>query len=229
MKLFAAIIVLCCIGATRLQAQINIEGISTDTVDLFNKPPVTSEKPSSFSLLSTLILPGSAHQSIGRPKSALGFISLDAVSLFSAIFFYRTAAKTTENAKAFAALYANAPAGVDDNYFWKMVGSFDNYTDFHETMRLIRDPDDKFNAETYFWKWDDKSSREEFITMQKNANRYITVSSFFIGAMVLNRIIAFIDMRTALKDNRYNKNASISVTPYISDCSARGLMVRSEF
>jgi hypothetical protein len=212
-----------------LQAQISVEAISTDTVDIFSKPQVTSAKSSPLSLISTMILPGSAHQGIGRPKSALAYISLDVAALFSAIFFNRFAQRTTDDAKAYAALYAGAPADFDDVYYWKLVGAFDTYSDFQEALKLNRDTDRKFNGEKYLWKWDHESSREEFSTMQKTAKKYGMISSFCIGAMVLNRVIAFIDMRSSLKNNRYNDNASVSVVPYISDCPANGLAVRSDF
>jgi hypothetical protein len=225
----AAIFILaCCIAG--VQAQISVEEVSTDTVDLFNQPRLAAPKHTPISLISTLIIPGSAHQFIGRPKSALGYISLDAIALFSAVFFDRFAMRTTNDARAFAAMYAHAPAGTGEDYYWQMVGAFDNFSDYLEALYLNRSTEMRFNEVAYVWQWDDKIYREEFIEMQKNAKRYVTISSFCIGAMVLNRVIAFIDMRSSLKNKRYNGNASLSVTPYISEgLAASGLAVRSDF
>lgn len=216
--------------AFQVQSQISINDISTDTIDLFSRAQLSSSaKPMAPSLISTLLLPGSAHQGLGRSKSALAYISIDAAVLFSAIFFNRFAEKTTSDAKAFAALFAKAPADLKDDYYWQIVGAFDSYADFQEAVQLNRVSDEKFGDESFIWRWDHKSYRDEFVSMQKNAKRYGMISSFCVGAMVLNRIISFIDVRTALKSNRYNGKAAISIAPYSSGFSANGLVVRSNF
>lgn len=213
----------------RLQAQINIDAVSTDTIDLFNQH-LTDKTSSTLPLWSTLLLPGSGHQSIGRSKSSLGYISVDVISLFCAIFFTRYGKKIIDNSRAYASLYAGVSTSVNnDEFYWQAVGNFNNYDDFHQNLKLMRDSDESFNDELHLWSWEDESFRKEFVSMQKLAKQLNTVSSFFIGAMVLNRIVAFIDLRSIIKNTRYNENAAVYFRPYKTNRSSCGLILSAEF
>ncbi|MBN1307650.1 MAG: hypothetical protein JXA18_07030 [Chitinispirillaceae bacterium] len=229
MKYFTVINLLCLFFLTRSQAQITIDAVSTDTIDLFKQQHPTEKKYGKLPLWSTLLVPGSGHQLIGRPKSALGYISTDVVSLFGAIFFNRYGKKMIDNSRVYASLYAGVTVSANDELYWQAVGNFNDYYDFHRNMKLVRDSDKLYSDQSYFWSWEDEAFRKEFFSMQKFAKQLSTVSSFFIGAMVLNRIIAFIDLRSIMKNSRYSNNGDIYFRPYTTDRSSSGLIVSAAF
>lgn len=209
-------------------AQISIEQVSTDTVDILSKKEDITFLDKS-ALWVSLAVPGAGHQMIKRNKSALGYITIDIFSLVGAFFFYQLSDKYEKNSRSLASVHAASNAGISDDFFWQVIGSFDNQDAYHETMRLNRDFDDRFMAQRYYWYWEDDTYREDFLKMQKTSKKLATTSAFFIGAMILNRIVAFIDIRTSVK-NKYSKTTgSLSVTPYINNCNTPGIMVSSTF
>lgn len=213
--------------ALPLSAQIQIDTVTTDTIDLFNNIKASST-PSRGAIWSTLLIPGSGHQVIGHRFRALSYLSFDVFSLFGAVVFNQYSRKTEQNYRAFASFHAGIPSSNADEYYWQIVGNFDTYHDYHETMKLIRDFDDRFTDEKYFWQWDDESFREEFVSMQKTSKRMKTISSLFIGAMLLNRIIAFIDIRSSFKNERFSLS-SVSLNPIRTSPSAAGLQITTSF
>jgi hypothetical protein len=211
-------------------AQITIETVTTDTVDLFNNKQLNTPRYySKGALWSTLLIPGSGHQIVGKNKRALGYITFDLLSLFGALYFNQFSNKLISNYQSYASNYAGIKESINNDFYWEVIGSFDNYYDFQETMDLVREKDKRFVEEKYFWMWEDSLFRAEYVTMQKKAKRIRMVSSFFIGAMILNRIVAFIDLRSTLKNNRFSKVSTLSFRPYFSKSSANGLVLSSDF
>lgn len=229
MKRIIAIGSFCLFWTVRLPAQIDINTISTDTVDLFSLQSTDAPAKSSLPLWGTIIFPGLGHQAIGRSKSALGYVSADVISLFCAIFFNSYSKKMIDNSRSFASLHAGVSSSIDDDLFWNAVGGFSTNADYLQTMDLVRDPEKRFAGERFFWTWEDDAYREEFVSMQKNAKKINTVSSFFIGAMILNRIIAFIDLRSDLKNNRYVKKTAVRFRPFRQGRWPAGLIMAAEF
>ena len=187
-----------------VSAQISIESVTTDTIDIFNTTEV-NETRAKTALWTSLLLPGSGHQILGYRYRALGLVSFDIISLFSALYFRQHALKIEKNYKAYASFHAGISSSIHDDYYWQIIGNFNRYEDYHQTVDLIRDFNGKYISQQYYWWWEDESFRKDFISMQKNAKKFSTVSSFFFGAMILNRILAFIDTRSIQKNERYSQ------------------------
>lgn len=209
-------------------AQISVDEISTDTVDILSNKQDVSLKDKSALWLS-LAIPGAGHQMINRNKSALVYITTDIFSLVGAFFFYQLSAKYEKNSHSVASVHAATDANIGDDYFWQVIGSFENQDAYHETMRLNRDFDDRFMSRNYYWYWEDESFRKDFLKMQKTSKKLATASSFFIGAMILNRIVAFIDIRSSIKNKYSRKTGSLSVKPYLNIGNTPGIIISSTF
>lgn len=221
-------LLIVCLCAFSSFSQISIDVISTDTIDIFNtKQQEANQTPPGIAWLS-FIIPGSGHQYIGSANKALGFIALDVFSLTGAFFFKHYSNKLSSNYKAYASHYAGISSSINDDFFWQIIGNFNTYSDFHQTMDLVRDSESRYIDQRYFWFWQDEAYRKEYIKFQKSAKKFNTVSSFFVGALVLNRIVAFIDIRSTLKNNRF-KNSPISFKPVIIGPSASGVVVETAF
>lgn len=213
-----------------LQAQIKVEEITTDTIDILARRPEKSPYSENLILLSTLVLPGSGHQLTGIYIRAWSYTTADVLSGFLSLFFYMSSRRGVDNAKGYAALYAGAPANVKDEYYWELVGGFNTSAEYIETLRLIRENDSRYTGEGFSWRWEDESLRKEFVLMQKRAKNSATISYFFIGALVINRIVSFIDLRSSMKNIRYNKKVSLSVSPvYLNNDFCGEMVLKADF
>ena len=227
MNYSALILIISLFFALPVHAQISIESVSTDTINILNQKQNYS-KPPKVAFFSTLLFPGSGHQIVGYRLRALSFVTIDLLSLFGTIYFSQHSHKIEKNYRAFASFHASISSQQNDDYYWQIVGNFNNYHDYHQTLDLIREKDSKFIKEIYFWQWEDESFRKEFIKMQKSAKKFTTVSSFFIGAMILNRIVAFIDIRSSIKNKKFS-NTSISIKPIYHNSSIAEITISTLF
>jgi hypothetical protein len=79
------------------------------------------------------------------------------------------------------------------------------------------------------WQWIDESYMEEYEVLWENATRFHVVSTFFIGAMILNRVIAFIDVRAATKSGGGGSRVAVRAQPSVSPDGVVGLFLKSRF
>ena len=215
--------------SARVYSQITVDAISTDTVDIFSKQHLqqTDHIPSGISWLS-FIVPGSGHQLVGSGNKALGYIAVDICALAGVIFFRNYSNRLAANYKAYAAEYAGVTSSISNDYYWQIIGNFNNYSDYHQTLDLVRDTEKRFAEQQYFWNWQDETYRKDYVSFQKTAKKFNTISSFFIGAMILNRVVSFIDLRTMLKNNRF-RGTSLSFKPVSLGHSANGVVLETTF
>jgi len=206
------------LAALSVDAQISVDTVSTDTVDILGKvkdiPANSSQKGPLF---ATILLPGTGHQAIGKRISAMSFLTVDVVAACGMVLFHQFKNKTDRSSRAYASQYAGVGTSTDDGYYWDLVGSFATHADYRQTLDLMREPDSRFDKEEFLWAWEDEYYRKEFVSMQKSAKRLGMASSFFLGAMIVNRIVAFINMRTTLKkNNTLIENARVFYEPDFS-------------
>lgn len=205
-------------AALSVDAQISIDTVSTDTVDILGKVKEIPEKDSRRGpLFATILLPGTGHQAIGKKVSALSFLTVDVVAACGMILFNQFKNRTDRSSRAYASQYAGVGTSTDNEYYWDLVGSFATHGDYRQTLDLMREPDSRFDKEEFLWAWEDEYYRKEFVSMQKSSKRLGMASSFFLGAMILNRVVAFVNMRTTLKKNStLIENARIFYEPDFS-------------
>jgi hypothetical protein len=208
--------------------QITVESISTDTIDLFSNEKEQTNQPSSGAAMAlSLLIPGLGHQYTDRSSSALAYLTFDVLSLAGIIFFERYSRQFESNARGFAAMYADADASIKSEKFWQYVAAFNSSTDYNNTARLARlEKDEYYNQENYQWRWGSEDLRKEFNSRRNNARKLHIASAFCIGAMVLDRVIAFVDVRAATKYRLTRVHTSFSIDPINSQSS---VMLSSEF
>ena len=194
-------------------AQENV--ISTDSVDIFSEGSEGGEarKSPTLAMTASLLLPGSGHQYFERNRSALTYFTAEAMAIFGFFVCKHYSDKLTSDAMGYAWIHSGARGAVaeaDDNY-WQAVGKFMDVQEYNTVMDLNRTPDKKISDATRIWHWDDKSSQDDYNAIRSSSRTFHVASSFFIGAMVLNRVVAFIDIRTATR-SRGVKRTGLSVT-----------------
>jgi hypothetical protein len=182
--------------------------VATDSIDLY-KPDVNAGKSVNLAMAASVLLPGTGHQYLDRNRSAFVYLSAEAISVFSYFFCNHYANKTAQEAAGFAWVHARASGPIHDadDHRWKLIGNFLDVQEYNNVMDLNRTPEDRITDPTQAWYWDDQSSQDRFNKIRTTSRSYRIISNFFIGAMVLNRVVAFIDVRTTSRNKGIRQSA----------------------
>lgn len=218
--LFIAIIAF---SAAPLYSQVVVEEtITTDTVDIFAKSEKGQEgrRFPKLAMLMNLVLPGLGHQYLGDEKKAMVYFSTEALLVFGMVFSESYSRKMYRNSKSYAWRYAGTKCTKDpEDEYWKIIGSkyYMSYMEFNDEMELINEMDMKYVEPDELWYWESEYYQENYREMRKTATSLHVVSSFFLGAMILNRVVSFIDARIASKNNTYQTGWNeVEILPYYS-------------
>jgi len=220
----------CALLLQSAYSQISVqEQVTTDTVNLFTDYS-QSMKSSKLAMGMSLLLPGTGHQYIGRNRSAIAYLAIDMFSIFGAIYAESYSRKLYTDSRGYAGLLAGANGSRNDNRYWQMIGEFDNVLSYNSAMGLNREPDEQYNIGQKYWKWTDDDYRTMYNDIRKKAQKYKLVSSICIGTMVLNRIVAILDIRASSKYKVGKVLSSVNFNPSISsDLSSTGIVMNAQF
>jgi hypothetical protein len=207
--------------SSSIYGQITVETITTDTIDIFSAEREQSKQPSSRAAIAlSLLVPGLGHQYTDRPTSALAYLTFDALSLVGVLFFERYSRQLESDARGYASTYAGAHAAIKDSRFWQIVGAYNSSSEYNNEVLLAREQDELYyNNEDYTWAWISDDLRKGFNTRRNNSRKFHIASAFCIGAMVIDRVIAFVDVRAATRYKVTSVHTSISVDPVNSKTS----------
>jgi hypothetical protein len=201
-------------------AQAAVENaIATDSVDIFAVPAAEAAKSPTLAMVSSLFLPGSGHQYCERNRSALVYFSTEAALIFGFFFCNHYAKNLATDAAGYAWTHAGAQGEIKsaDDPYWKKVGKYMDVQDYNSAVDLDRlGYSNKITGEIQRWRWDSEESKDRFNSLLTNSRLFHIVSSFCIGALVLDRVVAFIDIRTVTR-NYGTKRTGVS---------SRGITVR---
>jgi hypothetical protein len=242
-QLFSFILILCAVTGlflpSSLYAQVKVEEeVTTDTIDLF----VKSEKPeksAAIAACANLLLPGLGHYYLGNQKAALGFFTVEMALMFGAFTTNQYSNEIAHSARSFASTYANVQGGAGaDDYFWQNIGLFmdsdglnqSRSVGYNQVQELNRTQNAEYLSPNLQWRWASDDYRKKYNQYLKKSINFKVASNFFIGALVLDRLIAFIDARVAIKHNGQGIFSSLQVVPqYSSINDYRGIAFCSEF
>ena len=229
LALCISVMILCSAASHRAVSQVIVEpDVVTDSVDVF----VGSEKPLQSRMLASaaaLVLPGLGHQFLGNSSRALVYYSAEALFVCGMIFSERYSRRMFNDSKTYAWLYAGAhmSSGAHD-YYWQNVGGYMDSDEYNRIMELNRTPENKYSDAS--WRWIDEFFREEYNNMRETATRFHVVSSFCVAAMVLNRLVSFIDIRRSTKYKGVQGRVSLRFYPtYAFSGAEPGLTAAAEF
>ncbi|MDR0306351.1 MAG: hypothetical protein LBI42_05870 [Chitinispirillales bacterium] len=221
--LFFAAAVICLVDA-----QIIVEDeIITSDVNLFT---VSNEKQRSIAaaMAASLVLPGAGHHYLDKPKHAFGYLAFDLASVFSVVLFNSLANGREKDARAFASAMAGIEKAPSGEAYWRHVGAFMDASQYNEVVELSRgSADDQYLDERSWWRWADESHQEEYNDIRQRARNLRVASSFFIGALVANRILSTVDLMVFRKKSM---SSSIQFEPAPSpDTRGGSLTLKAKF
>ena len=201
----------------QIHAQVIVEpDVVTDSIDVFSgsRKPDKSRAAAAF---TSLLIPGMGHQYLGIKNRALAYFSAEALFICGMIFSERYSRRLFDDSKGYAWLYADAEGGSGANdYYWQNVGRFMDSDEYNRVMELNRTPEDKYTPQSLQWRWIDEFYKDEYNGLRETATRFHVTSSFFLAAMVINRVIAFIDIRRSTKYKGVQGKLSLKVHPHYS-------------
>jgi hypothetical protein len=221
-------------------AQVHVEeDVTSDSVDVFAQTN-KQEKPAALAMVANLIVPGLGHYIYGEPKVALGYLATEALFIFGAISTSQYSHEVSLSARSFAYVYGNVQGGEGaTDYFWENVGKTmdsdglnqSRALGYNQAMDLNRMSDnDKYLAPNLQWRWADESYRKQYNGLLKKSLHYKVASNFFLGAMLLNRVVAFVDVRTMSRRGGKGLFTGIHFFPhYDVTTGTSGLACASEF
>ena len=205
--LFITIITAVC--SVPLNAQVTVEeAITTDTVDFFTKEMKETQRRKfpKVAMLMNLVLPGLGHQYLGDENRAMVYFTTEALLVFGMVFSESYSRKMYRNSKSYAWKYAGTKCSKNsEDEYWKIIGyeDFMNSNEYNDAVEHNRDFDMKYIEPDETWYWESEFYQEKYRDVRQTATTLHVFSSFFLGAMILNRAFSFIDARIASKDNSF--------------------------
>jgi hypothetical protein len=186
--------------AAHAAAQVTVEDeIVTGEVSFFDVQ-VDKERSLIAAMGLSLALPGMGHYYVDRPKSAFAYLSADLASLFGALVFYGLADTQEKNARSYAASAAGIWSAPSGEAYWRQVGAYMDAAEYNESVELSRgNAADLYQNPESWWHWADKEQQDEYNDLRQKARNFRVASSFFVGALVVNRILSTVDLRVFRK------------------------------
>ncbi|MFP4162984.1 MAG: hypothetical protein ACLFQB_08300 [Chitinispirillaceae bacterium] len=224
--LFSCLIVLV-VTAGNSFAQVTVEeDVVTEEVNLFDTVP-QSDKSIALAMTASAALPGLGHHYLDESSSAFKYLVFDIAALFGAVLFHSYAVQRESEASAYASTVAGIENPQNNEAYWRHVGSFMEAGDYNEAVDLERSTNEKYLNHKEWWKWGDESQQEEFNELRKQSRHLKVVSSFFLGGMVLNRIVSMVDLKITQKESGLKSlEFQQSVAP---DLSGAGVSLTTTF
>jgi len=189
-------------GSTQVTIEEDKSG--TDTINILEEVSnQTSYKAKpSLAMIANLVIPGTGHQYWGFKNRAFAFFATETFLIFGAIMTEKYSNKLLNNSRTFAWMYAGTKCtrSIDDEY-WRNIANenFMESRQFNDAVKLNREFDNYYLEPELQWNWIDEEYQKQYRDMRKEATRYHVASTFFLGSVLLNHLIAFIDVRIISK------------------------------
>ncbi len=221
-KIIAIFLFTCVVFPYVTKAQVAVEdAVTTDTIDLFVTQEESQQKKSpALAMLGNILFPGLGYQYIGNRRRAMAYFVTETFLIFGMVFCKGYSKKLYSDSRSYAWMYAGTESVKDeeDNY-WKIIGNknYMNYEEYNDIIEHNRTPENKYVNGKNFWAWEDEFYRDTYRNMRNDAMHFHIISSFFLGAMILNRAVSFIDIRFASRsDNSARSQKKSRIQPYYS-------------
>ncbi|MDR2727613.1 MAG: hypothetical protein LBB56_00655 [Chitinispirillales bacterium] len=212
-----------------VSAQVIVEDdIVTRDVNLF-EPAVNDNQLNIYAAMgASLVLPGIGHYYVDKPKNAFVYLAVDLASIFGAAAFHGFAVQREKDARAFACAAAGIENAPKNDVYWRRVGAFMDAHSYNEAVEISRGSvDDMYLDNKEWWHWADESQQKEYNDIRQKSRNFRVTSSFFIGALVANRIVSTVDLKVF---HRKSLTSKIQFEPALApDTRSSSLTLKTEF
>lgn len=208
---------------------------TTDTINIFESAEEESEKKKSarLAMFMNILIPGLGHQYIGDKRRAFIYFSTEAALIFGMVMCEGYSKKIFSNSRAYAFQFAGVKSSRDpDDEYWRIIGNdfFQSYDQYNSAVENNREFDLKYVEPGERWQWEADFYQERYRKLRQDAMNFHVVSSFFLGAALLNHVVSFIDVRITSKRKSKYSNSRIYLQPYYTVADKKlGLSVKRNF
>ncbi|MFQ5499297.1 MAG: DUF5683 domain-containing protein [Candidatus Zixiibacteriota bacterium] len=153
-----------------------------------------SRKSLRRALLYSAILPGWGEYYLGHKTRAKFFFAAEAIGWIGLASFGTYANWRENDFIRFAADKANADLSSKDDFFFDMVGFYQDTDDYNARGR-VSDPDRPYFADNAanHWRWQTSQDQAAYRHLKDRAREADRRADFMIGALLLNRVVSMID------------------------------------
>jgi hypothetical protein len=220
-----------------IYSQVTVEEeITTDTLDLFSSAKEYSKhtKSARIALWGNILLPGLGHQYLQKDRKAIIYFATEAIVIMGMIFNKGYSQNLYNDSKSYAWKYARTTSQKEtDHNYWQIIGNkhFLSYKQYNNAVELNGEYSLKKTDPNELWVWESDRHQSKYRDIREKAVRFHVISSFFLGAMFVNRIVSFIDIRVTSKyqpiQSKLNK---VKILPTCSFSEKKtGLVIINEF
>lgn len=164
-----------------------------------------SEKSPGVALLLSLVLPGAGHFYADRMDIGQYFLASEATLWLGLIGVNQYGNYLKNDARTFAYVHAGfIKEGKDDDFFLN-ISNFDNIFQYNNDKLARGEYDKLYDINSFFWSWDNSSSREQYNHQRKKSERVYNGRVIFAAGLIVNRLLsaisAFVVTQTSIKNN----------------------------
>lgn len=178
-----------------------VAGLRADKDDL-NIPSFLSQekdrghKKSKFLALGlSLLLPGAGQYYTENKSKMVIFGSAEGL-VWSGFFGLRMyGGWKKDDYRAWAAFHAGADVNGKPDIYYEKLTYYDNLNEYNQLARVVDGPEARLFpvSPQYYWNWDSDQSRSHYRDLRNQSKNAYRRSLLFVGAALVNRILAGID------------------------------------
>lgn len=159
-------------------------------------PPLMERKPSE-AFLRSVILPGWGQRYGDRNLRGGLFTAVEA-GLWTGLFLTYRAWKTGEDDYIAYAHQYGGVVGEQNHQFYVDIGNYNTRDEYNEAKRQQRSYADQYYGDATYWEWTSTEHRDVFEETRIAADQSKNRVYYFLGGLVLNRVLSAIDASRGL-------------------------------
>jgi hypothetical protein len=194
-----------------------------DEIYAFEDENAGDRKSVTTAVLLSLALPGLGELYVGRTGRAAGFFTAEAGIWASYAYFKHKESWLEDDFINFAVQYAGVDPGGKDDFFYDMVGFYDNRDEYNKISRVYTRTNPFFpETPEWDWQWESDVLKAQFRDIKNDSRAQGRNANFTLGLALANRVISAVDAWWSAKS--YNRRFSplmskfhLKLTPSIAD------------
>jgi hypothetical protein len=167
-----------------------------------------SQKSVLLGVALSLVLPGAGEWYAGNLSTGQYFMGADGILWLSYAGVSLRGNWIRDDARLYASEHAGASMEGKAEKYEVDLGNFQSMDEYNQAKLRNREFDLLYDRPDFVWNWDTEKNRLEYRALRIRSDEYFQNAKFFVGALVVNRIIsAFSAWRSV---NRHNKGLETS-------------------
>lgn len=165
-------------------------GLSAEEREVLRREPADA-------FLRSLVFPGWGQRYAHRTLRGAVFSAAD-IGLWAGLIYSTQAARVgKDHYIAYAREHAGVIGDFDHDYYVN-IGNYNSLDDFNQDQRRLRQYDDQYTSDRYWWEWSSGKTRSTFENLRVTADRHKNRVYYLVGGLLLNRLLSSLDATRGL-------------------------------